>query len=127
MTISELRESILGVETVKIVRDSKSRRLTLWQAPSLGCITLKRLAEFRKEGSQNLTTPSEWIADRVQIGEPDAQLFNIPLADYEEVIPSEFYVRDMKVKVGAISAEAERGYRSEYARHDALYLQQKIK
>lgn len=125
-TLTGQYELIHGFNTVQIIYESTSRRLTVWKAPSLGCIILKRLAEFRERGSQGLSNPSELVVDSIQTGEPDSAYFEIP-PTYEEVAPSVFYIRDLNIKGVKLSPAEEAVNRDQYPRLDAKYYAQRPK
>src|SRR5450759_485816 len=85
-------ETLLGLDTVKIVlSDSRTARITVWRAPKLNCLELRRLAEFKnKDGSTRDT--SDLIATEITLGEPDGSVFLLP-AGKENVSYSERYRR----------------------------------
>ena len=75
-------------------RASVDLRATMWNAPSLGCYTLRSTLEHKQNGTFVLV--AENLVDVLKEGEPtEQQLFMVP-ADAVEVSPSEIYVRQEK-------------------------------
>lgn len=75
--------TILGYRAVGFRRDQPALRSTTWRAPDLGCIDLRRLAEF-KDKNGNVTDTSDLVATRIVVGEPDSSYFVVPV-HYEAV------------------------------------------
>lgn len=93
-------ENIAGVDTVKIVViDDQRERITKWRAPTLNCLDLRQLAEFKKpDGS--IGEVSDTIAVSITPGEPDPALFVLP-SGMENVSYAEHYIRQMSALKGA--------------------------
>ncbi len=85
-------ETLLGINTMKIaLSDSKTARITVWRAPGLNCLELRRLAEFmNSDGS--VKDASDLVATEVLLGEPNGSLFLLPTGE-ENVSYSERYRR----------------------------------
>lgn len=73
------REEILGHPTIRIVDGGR----TSWHAVDLGCAVLKTTIDFR-------SSISEQVADTIRLGEPSAELFDVPVR-FTEVPPSVLY------------------------------------
>ncbi len=116
------RERILNIDTVKVIQDGPSRKLTMWYAPLLGCYLMKRIAEFRSEGSSTLSYPSELLADYISYEEPNPSLFEVPLS-YAEVPPSEISARNSAL-TGVKAAPSQL---AGYAKRDARYFELKVR
>jgi hypothetical protein len=88
----QAEEMLLGVNTMKIVlRDSKTARITVWRAPSVNCLELRRLAEFKTQDGSVKDT-SDLVATEVVLGEPNSSLFLLPTGE-ENISYSERYNR----------------------------------
>lgn len=72
-----VRESMLGFEVVKYVDDGPNVRLTHWLSPALGCLELRRLAEF-KSADGSIDNTSDLVATSVVQGDPDERMFAFP-------------------------------------------------
>lgn len=84
-------ETFLGVRT--IVFESRFRaapQVRRWLAPGLGCLELRTIATFLKNGEPAET--SENVAIRIRVGEPDPKWFHVP-ESVVEVSPSEMFAR----------------------------------
>jgi len=70
-----VHETVLSFETARILlSDTGKARTTVWRAPNLNCLELRRFAEFKKpDGSVEST--SDLFATGVVVGEPDPSLF----------------------------------------------------
>lgn len=84
----------LGYRVVVERRQAGLRRMTSWRSPELGCVELRRLAEFL-DSDGRVTDASELKAVRVAVGDPVEGLFSVPL-DYEHVSFSEAFRRSAK-------------------------------
>jgi hypothetical protein len=89
-----VEENLRGERVVKFNTGSGSRPIANWRSLDLGCIDLRRFAEFT-DSAGKITDSSELIATQIIRGEPAADLFAVPL-EYEAVPPSEHYLRDVK-------------------------------
>ena len=88
----EAEEKLLGINTTKIIlSDSKTARITVWRAPSLNCLELRRLAEFKNQNGSVKDT-SDLVATEVVLGEPKGSLFLLPTGE-ENISYSERYNR----------------------------------
>lgn len=112
--------SFFGIGTTKIVQEGPSRRLTVWRAPSLSCQVLMRIAEFRDNGKAEYSNPSVLVVDRVDNGEPNTSLFDLPQT-YDDVAPSELVARSLAVN-GQSMSQLQRDM---YSKVDARYYKQK--
>lgn len=119
-------EAIAGVDTIKVIEESPSRRLTLWKAPSLGCYPLKRIVEFREGESKTFSAPSELRLDKLEFGEPASELFKIP-EFYEEVPPSLLRTRQQDFRGLKLSGDKEALSREHDASKDAKYFSHRPK
>ena len=71
-------ETLLGIDAVRMVlSDSGTVRITVWRAPGLNCLELRRLAEFKNPDGSTRDT-SDLIATKIGLGEPDGALFLLP-------------------------------------------------
>ncbi|GIU79829.1 MAG: hypothetical protein KatS3mg005_3067 [Bryobacteraceae bacterium] len=61
-------------------------RLVRWVAPSLSCLSLQGTTTVIREGGEELV--AEYRVERVEIGEPDKSLFEVP-EHYREMTPSQ--------------------------------------
>ncbi len=77
------RDSRFGLPVVKIRNESN---LTLWMAPSLGCVALDYAVDW--DSAHPGTNTSVLKLDSVTLGEPNASLFDVP-ATYAEMLPSQ--------------------------------------
>jgi len=85
-------ERIAGIETVRIVSsDSATARITVWRAPGLNCLELRRLAEF-KDPDGSVRDASDLVATEIRFGAPDNALFRVP-DSYENISYSERFKR----------------------------------
>ncbi len=85
-------EKILGYKLVKAIVDDGLFKEEYFAAPALSFLPLKKL-RWRADGSLS----QEWIAVRVEPGEPDPKLFEIP-EDYEILPDSVYYGRAMTAR-----------------------------
>lgn len=76
-------DSRFGVPVVKVLNGSD---LTVWMAPSLGCVILEHSVDW--EPSHPGTNKSELKVDSITRGEPDSSLFRVP-STYTEMPPSQ--------------------------------------
>jgi hypothetical protein len=83
----------LRMRATRLENDSPTIHHRIWLAPSLGCLEVRRLAEF-KGGDGSITDTSDYALVNLQMAEPPAALFEIP-PDYESVNPTQFYERLM--------------------------------
>jgi len=84
-------ERLLGYSVVAERRQAGPRRITTWVSSELGCLELRRLAEFL-DATGRLTDTSKLVAVSVTVGEPDPGLFAVPL-HHEHVSYSQQLVR----------------------------------
>lgn len=99
-------ESFLGYPAVRLVPKGKRGDISheILMVPSLGCLQVRRMTSFKsKEGSVSDT--SEWIAIRIDLGEPAKELFSIP-AIYRHVVPSEAIYAEWK-RLGVTIPDSE--------------------
>lgn len=80
---ADRNEKILGFRVVSETKEYGERRITSWVSPELGCVELRRRAEFL-DSSGRVTDTSEQVAVSATPGEPEARLFSVPL-HYEHV------------------------------------------
>lgn len=113
-------EKWLGYPVVAETRQSGSRRITAWASPALGCVELRRVAEFL-DASGRVTDVSELMAISVMPGEPDAKLFSVPL-HFEHVSYSEQLARAARV-AGKTPSAAEL---AALKQQDAIWERQRI-
>lgn len=73
----------LGIPVVRIFTGSN---LTVWMAPSLGCLALEHSVDW--DSSHPGTNLSELKVDTVTLGDPDPALFSIQ-PTYTEMLPSQ--------------------------------------
>lgn len=80
----------LGFTVYRHVRDlnmaDERLRLVRWVAPSLGCLSLEGTTTLIRGGREELIT--EYRVERVETGEPDRSLFEVP-EHYREMTPSQ--------------------------------------
>lgn len=81
------RESILGQNVAVWQLDVANRRITIWQAPALGCELLQYRSEI-KQADGSFQTEAEARPVLFRLGEPDPAVFD-PKSDYDEMKPSE--------------------------------------
>ncbi len=82
------REKLSGEDVYKIVQDSKTVTMTVWRAPALGCLELRRIAQF-KDATGAVKDSSELVLTSLARQDPPADLFAVP--EFTEVAPSEFF------------------------------------
>ncbi len=89
------QESVLGYRVVRLrpVGERGTVRNEYLFAPTLGCLKLRRFTEFLGADG-TVTDSSEWIATRIDLGEPDSTLFTMP-KDFQFALPSEALQRDL--------------------------------
>ncbi|MGB9610453.1 MAG: hypothetical protein ACPL7M_05725 [Bryobacteraceae bacterium] len=85
------KEKLLAYSVVAETRQAGPRRITRWLSPELGCMELRRLAEFL-DAPGRVTDTSGLVAVSVTVGEPDPGLFAVPV-HHEHVSHSEQLVR----------------------------------
>ncbi|GIU79820.1 MAG: hypothetical protein KatS3mg005_3058 [Bryobacteraceae bacterium] len=119
-SFSTRAEKLLGYSFVAETRQAGPRRIKTWASPELGCVELRRVAEFL-DASGRVTDTSELVAVSVIPGEPDAKLFSVPL-HFEHVSYSEQLVRAAQAAGRTPSEEELAGLR----RQDAIWERQRI-
>jgi hypothetical protein len=83
----------LGLKATRLDSDSPTVHHREWRVPTVDCLEVRRLAEFKgKDGA--VTDTSDYTLVNLQMTEPPAALFEIP-GDYESVTPTQFYERLM--------------------------------
>jgi hypothetical protein len=83
----------LGLRATRLDYDSSVAHHRVWMAPSIDCLQVRRLSEFK--GNDGLITDtSDYTLVSLQLIEPPVTLFEVP-ADYESVTPTQFYERLM--------------------------------
>jgi hypothetical protein len=76
-----------GVRLIRMKSSSNPSATTLtWRAPDYGCAPVKMIYDWKEGGKTTMEIVS------ASLGRVDETLFDIP-QDYEEVMPSEYYVR----------------------------------
>jgi hypothetical protein len=80
------QEVLLGLNTVVLEYRHNGAVRTQWKAPSLNCETIKFVEELITDGK--VTDRFERIAVKIDLGEPSAHLFHVPL-EYAEKSPSQ--------------------------------------
>jgi hypothetical protein len=113
-------EKLLGYPVVAETRQTGPRRITTWASPELGCVELRRVAEFL-DASGRVTDASELIAVSVIPGEPDAKLFAVPL-HFEHVSYSAQLARAAQA-AGKTPSDAEL---AALKQQDAIWERQRI-
>ena len=115
-------ELVQGIQTIKLASTpAKTGAETEWRAPSLGCITIKRLWEFNDNASS-----SEMQIISVTYAEPPAAMFE-PEPSYEELKPTELELRRLKVKFAAMTDAQVSHHLKQYERLDRTYEERHIK
>lgn len=102
--------TFLGYRVVVERRQAGLRRITSWRSPELGCVELRRVAEFL-DSAGRVTDSSELKAVRVAAGEPGTDLFSVPLG-YEHVSFSEAFRRSAKAMGRTVDDAEIQGFRS---------------
>lgn len=90
------RESLLGYDTIVFYSESKSAKITTWIAPQLGCLELRRLAEFADRNGA-FTETSDLLAVEVRLQAPPKEVFEIPVG-FDHVSPSEQFTREVEYR-----------------------------
>jgi hypothetical protein len=118
-------DAILGSEVLFARRVIISQRTwddlraTMWNAPSLGCYTLRSTLEQKQNGAFALVAENR--VDVLKEGEPtEQQLFTVP-ADAVEVSPSEIYVRQEKRDRATMEDKSV----TYWARRDEMYQKER--
>jgi len=85
-------ELVGGHQVVKVTEEISGKKLTLWKAADLSCQLLQLHTEvIQPDGSLKLVYESRLV--KLQIGEPDAALFEVPTS-YAVLTPSEAWKRE---------------------------------
>ncbi len=90
------RESLLGYETIVFQSESKSAKITKWVAPQLGCLEIRRIAEFA-DANGAFTETSDLLAVEIKLQTPPKEVFEIP-AGFDHVSPSERFTREVEYR-----------------------------
>lgn len=85
-------ESILGYDAFVFYSGDASSRNSTWVVPSLGCLEIRRLAEFA-DSKGEFTQTSDLRAVNINFDQPAREMFEIPIG-FEHISPSQTLVRE---------------------------------
>lgn len=94
---------ILGYEALVFPTETKDTRITHWVAPSLGCLVLRRYAEFAGPAG-DWKESSDLIATEIRLEAPAKSLLAMPTG-FTPATPSETYRREAQYWGKTPSAE----------------------
>lgn len=109
------RESILGYDSMVFETTGQGSKTTTWVAPKLNCAELVRVDELLNPTG----FPSDKVkveATKVQLGDPDGALFDIP-STYARVSFSEKFRRDLTAAKMPVPSD----YKQRFQKEDQLY------
>jgi hypothetical protein len=93
------------LKATRLESDSAGVRHQIWRVPSVDCLQVRRMSEFKGQDGI-ITDTSEYKLVNLQLIEPPVELFSVPL-DYESVTPTQFYERLMPL-FGTSMSESSR-------------------
>lgn len=96
----EGRESILGVDVVRIRQTGKDREYTRWLAPAAGCIEIQKIAIWKNPDTGIAVGKTSYIPESVQLGEPVPGIFDIP-STFQEKAPDQVGLARLVYKYGS--------------------------
>ncbi len=108
-------EMIQGTLTYKLTTGRAGTTETVWRAPSLGCIEIKRLSEYADNSST-----SELQLLSVTFAEPPPIMFE-PDQTYEEMKPSDMERHRLKAKFSHLTEVQIQHHLKAYERLDQTY------
>jgi hypothetical protein len=94
-----------SLKATRLENDSSAVRHQIWRVPSVDCLEIRRLSEFKGQDG-TITDTSEYKLVNLEMGEPPAELFLVP-PDYESVTPIDFHERLMTL-LGATMNDSTR-------------------
>ncbi len=108
---------VLGFDAVGYVLRSGEPRISVWMAPALGCFEVFREEESLDE-AERAVEKTETEAVKIVLGEPEQNLFQIPLS-YQRVSFSEHFKRGLEKEHSPIPPD----FRSRFGVEDRMYEQ----
>lgn len=106
---------VLGYDTVGYILSSGNPRISIWMAPTLGCLEVFREEESLDEAKEIVGT-IETEAVKIVLGEPEQYLFLIPSA-YDHVSFSEHFKRGLEKDNSPVPVD----FTSRFAAEDRMY------
>lgn len=82
-----------GLKATRLESDSATSRHQIWRVPSVDCLEVRRLSEFKGQDGV-ISDTSEYKLVKLEMVEPPAELFIVP-SDYQSVTPIQFHERLM--------------------------------